>query len=55
MQEVWQEKVIVFNNSGHGHFDLAAYDAFLKGDLVDYEYPEELIKQSLANLPKVKG
>lgn len=50
-----EEKVIVFNNSGHGHFDLGAYDAYLKGKLVDYEYPDELIKQSLANLPKVDG
>ncbi len=50
-----EEKVILFNNSGHGHFDLAAYDAYLKGELVDYEYPTELIEQSLKNLPKVKG
>ncbi len=49
-----EEKVILFNNSGHGHFDLAAYDAYLRGKLVDYEYPAELIKQSLANLPKVE-
>jgi tryptophan synthase beta chain len=50
-----EEKVIVFNNSGHGHFDLAAYDAYLQGKLVDYEYPEDLIKQSLEKLPKVEG
>jgi tryptophan synthase beta chain len=46
-------KVILFNNSGHGHFDLAAYDQYHEGKLVDYEYPAELIKQSLKNLPKV--
>jgi tryptophan synthase beta chain len=49
-----EEKVIVFNNSGHGHFDMAAYDQYLHGKLIDYEYPVALIKQSLKNLPKVK-
>ena len=47
-----EEKTILFNNSGHGHFDLASYDAFLQGKLVDYEYPAELVKQSLEKLPK---
>jgi len=49
-----EEKVIVFNNSGHGNFDMSAYDAYLHGKLVDYEYPAELVKQCLKNLPKVK-
>lgn len=48
-----EEKTIVFVNSGHGHFDLAAYDAFNSGLLADYEYPEELIKEALKNLPKI--
>jgi len=46
-------KTIVFNASGHGHFDLAAYDAYHQKKLVDYEYPDDLIKQSLKKLPKV--
>jgi len=50
-KETGEEKTIVFNNSGHGNFDLAAYDAYFDGSLVDYEYPEELIKQSLKQLP----
>ncbi|MBD3387849.1 MAG: TrpB-like pyridoxal phosphate-dependent enzyme [Candidatus Altiarchaeales archaeon] len=54
-KESGEERVIVFNNSGHGHFDLAAYDAYHQGKLVDYEYPAELIKQSLKNLPDVGG
>jgi len=45
--------VIVFNFSGHGHFDLSAYDAYLKGKLTDYEYPEEEIEKSLKELPEV--
>jgi tryptophan synthase beta chain len=50
-----EQKTILFNNSGHGHFDLAAYDAFIGGKLIDYEYPAELVKEALAKLPKVKG
>lgn len=48
------EKTILLNLSGHGFFDLAAYDDFLSGKLVDYEYPEEKIRESLARLPKVE-
>ena len=53
-KESGEEKVIFFNNSGHGHFDLAAYDAYHQGKLVDYEYPAELVKQALEHLPKVE-
>jgi tryptophan synthase beta chain len=45
--------VILFNLSGHGHVDMAAYDAYFSGQLEDYEYPAEAIKESLAHLPKV--
>ena len=48
-----EEKVIVFNNSGHGHFDLSAYEAYLQQNLVDYQYPTELVEQAIARLPKV--
>jgi tryptophan synthase beta chain len=47
-------KVIVFNLSGHGHFDLSAYDAFLTGKIKDYEYPAEEIKKALEHIPKIK-
>jgi len=52
-KESGESKTIVFNLSGHGHFDLASYDAYLKGELVDYEYPKEQIEESLAHLPQV--
>ena len=52
-RETGESKVILFNNSGHGHFDLAAYDKFLAGELEDYELPEEEIQKALASLPKV--
>jgi tryptophan synthase beta chain len=48
-----QSKVILFNLSGHGHFDLSAYDEYLSGKLADYEYPEAKIKEALKDLPKV--
>jgi tryptophan synthase beta chain len=51
-RETGEEKVIVFNFSGHGHFDLAAYDAYMNGELVDFEYPDDKIKESIKNLPK---
>lgn len=46
-------KCIVFNHSGHGHFDMSAYDAHLAGDLEDYEHPSEKIAAALLDLPKV--
>ena len=52
-KEEGKEKTILFNLSGHGHVDMAAYDAYFSGELTDYDYPEESIKASLANLPKV--
>lgn len=47
-----EEKTILIALSGHGHFDMSSYDAYFAGKLEDYEYPEELVKQSLANIPK---
>jgi len=52
-KEEGKERVVFFNLSGHGHFDLSAYADYLAGKLVDYEYPEEKIKESLARLPQV--
>ena len=52
-KESGESKVILFNNSGHGHFDLAAYDAYFREDLPDYVLEEEDIQKALAELPKV--
>ena len=52
-KEVGESKTILIALSGHGHFDVAAYDEYLSGRLQDYEYPEELVKKALADLPKV--
>jgi tryptophan synthase beta chain len=42
-----KSKVILFNLSGHGHFDMSAYDAFFAGQLADHRLPEEEIKRTL--------
>ncbi len=49
--ESGEEKTIFFNLSGHGHFDLSAYEAHMAGKLQDYEYSDEMLKQGLATLP----
>ena len=50
-REAGEEKVILFNLCGHGHFDLAAYEAYLAGELVDLEYSEEEIERAVAQIP----
>ncbi len=47
-------RVILFNLSGHGHFDLAAYDQYFAGKLEDFEYPREAVERSMKNLPRVE-
>ncbi len=48
-----EEKTILFNFSGHGLIDMASYDKFYSGQLQNYDYPEEQIAKSMANLPKI--
>jgi tryptophan synthase beta chain len=52
-RENGDKKVILFNLSGHGHFDMGAYDAYLSGGLPNHEMPEEELRRSLACLPQV--
>src|SRR6266540_2402490 len=52
-KEEGKERTILFNLSGHGHVDMAAYDAYFAGKLEDFEYPAEKVKESLKHLPKV--
>jgi len=51
--ETGEEKVILTAMCGHGHFDMAAYDAYLRGELVDYDYPEEQVRAAMARVPVV--
>ncbi len=52
-RESGERKTIAFNLSGHGHFDLGAYEKYFAGSLEDYEYPAEKVRESLDRLPKV--
>jgi tryptophan synthase beta chain len=52
-KETGEAKNILLAHSGHGHFDMAAYDAYLAGKLENYEYPKEKIEEALKELPKV--
>ena len=52
-REAGDSRVILFNLSGHGHFDLGAYDAYFAGKLEDVELPQERLDIALAELPKV--
>ena len=52
-KESGESKNILIAHSGHGHFDLAAYDAYLSGKMQDYVFPEEKMQEALTNLPQV--
>ena len=52
-KEKGEKRVILFNLSGHGHFDMASYQQYLAGSLVDYSHPAEDIEKAMADLPKV--
>ena len=48
-----RKEVIAFNLSGHGHFDMSAYEAYHHGKLEDYEYPKEMVEEAMTHLPNV--
>jgi tryptophan synthase beta chain len=52
-KELGEERVILFNLSGHGHFDMLSYDKYLAGGLEDYEYPAEAVADSQTRMPVV--
>jgi tryptophan synthase beta chain len=52
-KESGEAKTILFCHSGHGHFDMAAYEQYLAGKLTDYEFPEAAMKESLKTLPEI--
>ncbi len=53
-KEAGEEKVILFNLSGHGYFDMSSYDYYFSGNMRDVEYSRENVEKSIARLPKVK-
>ncbi len=52
-KQAGEKRVILFNLSGHGHFDLSAYNAYLSGTLEDFDYPEEAIANISAHVPQI--
>ena len=52
-KETGEAKTILLAHSGHGHFDMSAYEAYLAGKLQDYDYPQEAIQAALKDLPEV--
>lgn len=54
-KEAGEKRVILFNLSGHGHFDMAAYDDYLAGKLTNHEHPAHAIEEALAQVPTIDG
>jgi tryptophan synthase beta chain len=54
-KESGEAKVILTALCGHGHFDMAAYEAYLAGKLEDYDYPEDKVREALERVPVVTG
>jgi tryptophan synthase beta chain len=50
-KQAGEERTILFGLCGHGHFDLAAYDAFLAGKLEDPDFDEDEMRAALDKLP----
>ncbi|PMP87446.1 MAG: TrpB-like pyridoxal-phosphate dependent enzyme, partial [Desulfurella sp.] len=53
-KEEQKQKNILICFSGHGHFDMAAYDNYLSGSMQDAEFSDELIEKALKDLPQIK-
>jgi tryptophan synthase beta chain len=52
-RESGQERVILFNLSGHGHFDMQAYDDYLAGRLPEVEFKQEDVDAAMTHVPQV--
>ena len=52
-KETGEEKVILFNLSGHGLIDMSAYEQYLNGDLMNYKITDDVIKKNLESVPEV--
>ncbi len=52
-KESGETKTILFNLSGHGHFDMSSYEAYLAGDLEDFDLDPETLKKGVASIPEI--
>jgi tryptophan synthase beta chain len=50
-KQAGEAKVILFNLSGHGYFDMTAYDNYLAGKLHDFAYPAEKVAEAMKSVP----
>lgn len=53
-KEAGEQKVILFNLSGNGYFDMTSYDYYFSGNMKDVEYSKENVEKSIAKLPTIK-
>jgi tryptophan synthase beta chain len=54
-RETGEEKVILTALCGHGHFDMASYDAYLAGELRDFDYPADKVAEAMSHVPVIEG
>jgi tryptophan synthase beta chain len=54
-KESGEEKVILTALCGHGHLDLASYEQYLSGEMVDLELPQSRIEEAMTSVPVVAG
>jgi len=52
-KEAGEERVILTALCGHGHLDMAAYDRYFSGEMVDYDFPEEKVQEAMNRIPTV--
>jgi len=52
-KESGEEKVILTALCGHGHLDLASYEKYLSGEMVDYDLPDSAIAEAMASVPVI--
>ncbi|MCH7511967.1 MAG: TrpB-like pyridoxal phosphate-dependent enzyme [Chloroflexi bacterium] len=50
-KEAGESRVILFNLSGHGYFDMGSYDKYFSGELEDYAYPAEAVAEAMKAVP----
>ncbi len=54
-KEAGEERVILTAMCGHGHFDLAAYESYLGGEMIDYDYPADKVAAAMERVPVIEG
>ncbi len=54
-KEAGEERVILTALCGHGHLDLAAYESFLSGEMVDYDLSDDAIAEAMAQVPVINA